>query len=247
MRTLDFGDGLVSSRFSAGNDFLYEDRQPLGMRYDGSAEKPYILRAPAYSLSANGRLRSAGMMNPHPNDEVHFSAYNRQLRGRTLNAEKIRDLLNLPRMPLIVSVRGIRYLMGKGFLAHYSLEEGIYVLFLATTNKSDIKSLSEVRFCLDRAIQDSAFRTVWTALKPVIDRHPGEVLWTSCMSNYTGKKLELPSFKSLKDRREYTDAMMDRFIRAERAKYDQITPPSSDPRLPMEAEVSKVVVPAEDL
>lgn len=243
MITLEFRDELRNSRFSTGNQFDYGGSQPLGFFYDEDKEMPLIMRAPAINIPARrtraGRITGVDtFMDAHPEGEMHFSPA-RQFRGRSLNKHRISDILHYSRMPLIAKTRAGRYLVGKGFLASYSLEGEMQVLFIAMVPPGEI-STKDIRCYLSRNLYTHGHRAMWAILKPIVEASSGDVTWTSDMSRFLGKKLDLPNFRTSREMRAYENELSTMLITKEREKYTQTEPSSKDKRVSKKTEGDEV-------
>lgn len=192
MLTLEFRDQLTQNRFAGGNNFSYLLPTPTGIICtDKESEWPYILRA----------------TDKHPGEEIHYSN-SIQFSSRQISIAKVKEILDSAKMPLVItSTNNVRYLVGKGFLAHLE-ESEIKLLFVAVCNrKATITSMNQIKFVISRSVFEEPHKRVSGVVKDMMTIHRGDTLITSQIEAYIGHRLTLPVFKTLRDRSDYLDKL----------------------------------------
>lgn len=204
MITLHFRDSLINNKFNYQNEYYYGGLESLNIHYTKEdIEIPYI-------LIAKDALKKAY----HPDGELMFSTMERQLNGRSLTTNRLKEVLDSSRVPLIFKIGGIRYLIGKGFLAEYNSKESISVLFLATVEQGkEITSISQVKYYISRNVYLARNKKIQPVIKDFMTLHTtGDILITSNVEKYVGHHVKFPSFKSITERKKYTSSIIDQCI-----------------------------------
>jgi len=208
MITLEFKDKLVNNRFASNNDYLYAKTRPLNIYYkDNEEEIPYIMiaRRPSTLSGVEGGLYHIG-------GEIYASFYTRQLRGRVLFTNKIKEVLDGARMPLLFKIGNLQYLIGKGFLAEYVNINHINMLFLAVA-KRDVKYMDDVKYYVSRDIYLSVYKRIQPVIKDFMALHKGDIVITSNINKFVGSKIPIPPLKTLGEKLKYQRSLRDYCIK----------------------------------
>lgn len=202
MITLEFRNELVNNRYSYNNNYVYANAESLGIIYPKSAKEiPFILKADIEARSF------------HKTDdiyEMYYSTYDRQLNGRTLTTNRIKEVLDSARCPILFKIGTGNYLIGKGFLAKYVSKSDYDVLFMATIpTAGTITSINEVKYYISRNIYLDINKKLQPVVKDFMALHKGEILITSDMSKYVGFNIEFPYFANISSKKAYTEEVLD--------------------------------------
>lgn len=189
MLTLEFRDRLVNKPFSANNDYSYRLMQGTGIIYTGEEkELPYI-------------LRSGGEY--HPQHEIQF-AHSIQFGGRRLSNAQIREIFDSAKVPIrISSGDGSIYFIGKGFLAAF--EEGVIkVLVVAVCKTGLVTHIDQIKIVVSKELyREPRYQKIYTIVQECITCHPGDLLYPKSIEGYLGVHLDLPAFKTIREKNEY--------------------------------------------
>lgn len=209
MMTLDFKNSLINNRFTYNNDYIYSDLDGLNIYYKESEEEiPFI-------MTAKNDVRGSNPVLFH-NGEMQHSTYSRQLGGRTLTTNRIKEILDGSKIPLLFKIGNHRYLIGKGFLAWYQPDGTHEVLFIAVS-KRDVSYMGDVKFYVSRTIYNIRHKKLHPVIKDFMTIHTGDTILTNNIKKYIGSKIEMPTFKTVGSRLKYQKSLI-QFCTREYAK-----------------------------
>lgn len=200
MITLEFKNGLISNRFTFNNEYNYSGLEGMNIYYKDSEEEiPFIMTATNIGI-------------PIHNGEIMYSTHGRQLGGRTLTTNKIKEILDGSKVPLIFNIGSRKYLIGKGFIA-YCLSNGDFEVLFMAVSKRKVDYIGDVKYYVSRSINIMAHKKLHPVIKDFSSLHPGDVITTCHMEKYIGSKIDLPSFSSRKEKLEYEEIMINQCFR----------------------------------
>ena len=203
MTDLNFEESLTVSKFSNNNHYHLGYPKSTGLRFFKDTENlPFIMCSPYQSNHT----------------ELQYSDSATQFRNRLLNTAKIKDVMNSSPLPLIVKIKGVQYLIGKGFLAQVAFNEfevNMNLLFVACINSSKRHGyeMKDVRFFISRAIYTETYKPVSTAVRDIIENHIGDVIFTSDIQNKIGDVIPFQRGGTLVSRNDYKKAIVMEAIR----------------------------------
>lgn len=206
MTNLTFGDKLVKHPFTGGVTYNYNPASHMGISHGN--EIPFIVKS--------------GL---HKDQEIHFAETTPQFGGRMLNSEKVIELLDTAKMPLVVKIGRSPFLVGKGFLARYPGAHDIEILFVATVKSNKLATvdmMEDITFYVSKNIHLPVNKTIAAIMRDLIRAHKGDVIFTNDVRGYITRKIEIPKFTTLKDRKEYTNKIVDLSI--EEMKKNSVKP-----------------------
>jgi len=193
MTTLEFGDSLVENTFSFANSFSYGEKEPYGLYFSKESQNyPFILK---------GELSDEF--------ELEYCTYSNQLRGRLLNTKKIKEIMNLAKLPLYFTIKQRTYLIGKGFLSTFDPAGNHQLLFIACVDgMRTISSIEQVKFYVAKHVFDDRHKAVRTAVEDIIKGHTGDVIQCNNILDYVGERIILPRGGSLSELNKYKQAIV---------------------------------------
>lgn len=193
MTTLNFADGLVENTFSFGNIFTYDEKSPYGLCFaKDSKNYPFILKG-----------------GKSDDFILEYMSYPNQLRGRLLNTKKIKEVMDVAKIPLYFRIKHRSYLIGKGFLSTYDDSGNHKLLFIACVDGTkNITSIDQVKFYVSKDIYLEFYKAVQPAIKDIIAGHTGDIIMCKNILDYIGEKIELPKGVSLPKLNEYKEAVV---------------------------------------
>src|ERR1041385_2370079 len=150
-----FGDQLVAHKFPGGNAYSLLRLQSMGLHYGNNI--PLIVKSGLHR------------------DEIVFSGDDRQLRGRMLSADKVREVMNTAKVPLICKIGRSQFLIGKGFLARYNGRNNINILFIATVKEDKLASpeVEDISLYISKDVNLSVNKNILAIISPFIKNHKG--------------------------------------------------------------------------
>jgi len=191
----------VNNRFSRYNDYVYSDLISTNIHYKNSEEEvPFIMRATI----------GAGIVKFH-DGEIKYSSNERQLRNRVLTTNRVKEILDSAKVPLIVRIGALRYLIGKGFIAMLRNDGTIDVLFIAVARKNAVY-IEDVKYYVSRSIYLPAHKKIQLVIKDLISLHRGDVLITNNIEKYVGSKIKLPVGKTIREEIQIKASLIGRCI-----------------------------------
>lgn len=196
MKTVGFRDELTIEKFpqEASNKYVYTPLKKSGIRVK-QEEIPYIM--------TGGQCGGPELL--------YSTAV--QFNGRTVTIPKMEDILDSAQVPLLVKLGRSTFLAGKGFLAKM-IDDKPHLLFVATIAKGiSNPAMGDVKMYVSRDLQLPANKTIWTAVKSITKSHKGDIIFTSQIADYLFAKLPVPKFKSVQDRKNYTEKIVDETIK----------------------------------
>lgn len=150
-------------------------------------------------------------------------------RDRKLNKQQITELFLYSPIILPVKFNTFKLLVGKGFIARIlndislpdlTIDNIEILIFTQCVNEttpfsnslSTTEQLSEripnLEIIINRKLYSHDLRIIQSTIGPIIDTHDGETLITPNILNYFGTKLKIPIFKTLREKKSYTDALI---------------------------------------
>lgn len=193
MTHLDFADRLVHNTFSNNNTYTYVNVRNTDIRFFNDCRIfPFIMKS-GYNADQTTLM---------------YSNHSYQLRNRLLNTAKIKEVMDSSHLPLMFSIKGKWYMIGKGFLAHITntnnYGESLNLLFVACIDSSKItRTISEVKFYVSRDIYKDDYKAILPAVKDIMVPHTGDVILSSNLNNIIGDKIPFPTGGTLEERKDY--------------------------------------------
>lgn len=194
MKTLLFNDRLIINPFRSNNGYIYQSITGTGVETTFlNKEIPYIAK-----VQRGGEIVYC--------DTVQFN-------GRAVNTARIKEILDTSHYPLKISLEGRNYLIGKGFLASISKEGDIELLYIACIQSNlSIKDISQVKFYVSRKVYHEIHKKISPAIRDIILEHTGNVLITSDIRSCISEKIDIPEFKTIKEKKEAEEAVIETLI-----------------------------------
>lgn len=143
-----------------------------------------------------------------------------QFRERTLNKDKVMEIINTAHILMKLNYGGEVYLMGKGFIGLFDDQtKGISPLFIITIPNNDDWTDIDVKFYISKIIRTKPFRPIQVIVETLIEDHKGDIIFSDDISKLVGDRIKLPSFKTLTERRQYVDNLIDFCLTVEKQKF----------------------------
>lgn len=197
MTTLDFRRQLIAHPFSHNNSYVIDRLMGSGLYFHRSkGEYPYIMNAPG-----------------HASMELMYSEFNSQLRGRLLNTARIKEVLDSAEVPINISIKGISYLMGKGFLAHWSgTRDSINVLYIACCSNKPSLTMEDIKFYVSKDVYKEIYKPLHPVFKDLVGTHPGDIIMCRDIRDYVGEKIKIPKGLSISALNNYKSVVVKQAI-----------------------------------
>jgi hypothetical protein len=164
-------------------------------------------------------------LEPRGLHNEHFLKYTEavQLRARTLDKERVAEILNTAHIMLRIVFKGQIFLAGKGILCLFDDEtKKIEILFCAVTlfPKNLTIDPYQLTFYISKTLREKANRHILEVIDLLIADNGGDIIFTNNVSDYVGCKVILPHFQTLKSRLLYVDNLIDFCFATEKAKFE---------------------------
>jgi len=205
MITLGFEISLAKNPFGNNNVYVSYGPTPCGIFCDKHSKNYlYILRGEYPHAQSSSKVQ-----------ELYYSSYRFQLGGRFLSTARVKEVLDSSRFPMIIPLKGICFLMGKGFMALLGPGGKISrILFAACTEGDGECTIEDVKFFVDgEVLYTDNFRPVRTALKDIVKFHPGDITVTRDVGKYVGDRIITPQFTNLRDLDTYKAMLIQKAAR----------------------------------
>lgn len=194
MKSISFRDGLIVNRYSNSNTYVFEDLVSIPTLFDKTCnEIPYLLYDKDIST---GFIR------------IQYSA-TPQFRGRTITLSKMKEIVDSAKHPIMVRNCNNQYLMGKGFIAIQEASKVKYLFVACIELGKKITSMSQIKLYISKEVYKIKYKSIFGMIKEFMVAHSGDVIITNDIDKYIGTKIDFPIFKTLKERKNYMDKLIE--------------------------------------
>jgi hypothetical protein len=145
----------------------------------------------------------------------YTSGTRNQFRGRVLNEQKLVEVLEYFKDPVRYYYRGIRYILGKGFMAILTDENTIEIAMCTITDISTenkiIEDLSRVKILVNEGVLNKLPSSLLKAVKVYIASREQQVdlIYTKNIHKYFGYTIKYPTFITLEQRDNYIISLLE--------------------------------------
>jgi hypothetical protein len=120
------------------------------------------------------------------------------------------ELMDMVPYPILIIYLGKSYLVGKGFLAEYDIDNGtVSPLFVVMAPNRGTWTADELEGIVNKKVYTSDYRNVQVLVQPFIDAIKGDVIVTTDMTRHVAERIIIPSVKSLSARKFFVDNLLE--------------------------------------
>ena len=208
MLTLNTSERLSSENgFSRGNGYVQGDTRPVR-----SIKMSTKLKEILY-VTNNSRYNTNGVL--------HASTHH-PFTGRKINMDKLKEVLDLAPCAMLINMLEGYYYIAKGFIGKVSNmnredrePEKVEILYAVTCKVGEeVTSPHQLKIYMHRSLYSPEYKRIMAILKPTLSAHNGDIIVTNSINNYLLYSFSLPSFKDLKQRKQFDINLKELFLRS---------------------------------
>lgn len=188
MKTLQFKNSLTENVFSYSNNYNFSLLKELPLFYK---EKE--------------RMKPVLFLNEAHKKGLVYASSPTQLGGRVIPTAKLKEILDTSPIPIIINMRPVNYLVGKGFLAKLNTVGTIEPLMVMCYDSyaGIPTNVNQIAMYVSRGIYREEHSKVLTSISQIMKEHPGDVIMTPTIGKYIGSKLQIPKFKTIAEQKKW--------------------------------------------
>jgi hypothetical protein len=146
-----------------------------------------------------------------------------QLRGRSVNKEKLAEILNTSHVLIKVKYNNDTFLAGKGILSLFDEEyKTLCLLFTATIPNNDNWTENDISFYVSKRLKKKEYKELQMIIDSLTDGNKGDIIYTEEISEYVGEKIKIPPFTTLVERKKYVTDLINYCLRSEKTKFEPL-------------------------
>lgn len=195
MRSLDF-----SNKISNGNSFDYTQQEGLPIFFTEDGENPFFLNSPEIEDRTMFRYSTAP-----------------QFGGGEVGQRTFEDALESAGIPIILNFCGYKWIVAKGFLALFTIDQRLSVVYMAKS-KPNPTDMSEVTLYVRKTYAEMG-KVIREILQDIIAKFNGETRFIPDMEVEFGIKIELPQFRTLQARKKWVDDLIEEGLKDMKKNY----------------------------
>lgn len=137
-----------------------------------------------------------------------------QFGRKALNKEKVYEILNTAHYPLLITITGIKYYVGKGFIGKW-VDGDVVPIFVMTIPGQDYcdDMESDITIITTHTIGDET-QIIKSIIQQCLREATGDIFYTGQISKFLSGKLRLPRFANIRAQKEYTETFIGNLIDA---------------------------------
>jgi hypothetical protein len=203
-----FSDRLEEHPFAKGNQYDYSFLEPSFIRFSEQSKNVALIYKEPRGFHQNGFLMytEAG-----------------QLRSRTLNKERLSEIINTAHALIKVKYNNETFLAGKGVLSLFDEEyKTLYILLIAMIPNKDSWTENDITFYVSKRLRRKEYKELQMIIDSLLDGNKGDIIYTEDISRYVGEKIEIPAFNTLSERRNYVNDLINYCLQSEKIKLEPL-------------------------
>lgn len=201
-----FSDRLVKYPFARGNQYDYNFLEPSFIRCSEQSKNVALIYKEPRGYHQNGFI-------------MYTEAV--QLRGKSVNKEKLTEILNTSHVLIKVKYNNIILLAGKGILSLFDDEyKTLCLLFTATVPNNESWTENDIRFYVSKQLKKKEYKELQIIIDSLTDGNKGDIIYTEEVSKYVGEKINIPPFVTLVERKKYVSDLINYCLRSEKTKFE---------------------------